>query len=89
MQQVGDPASLADDNLTTRALLTILLDHYPALISFDELTSELAGVSRSRQRAEMMVADGLAALMSGGLVHKLDGFVFASRAAVRAEQLHR
>ncbi len=89
MQQVGDPIAPADDDRTTRAVLTILLDHYPALTSFDELVSELTGLSRSRKQAEMMAADGLAALMSGGLAHKLDGFAFASRAAVRAEQLHR
>ena len=86
MQQTGDPNPLTGD-MTPRPLMTILLDHYPALLSLDELISEFAGLSRDRKQAEMMVADGLAALMSGGLAHKLDGFVFASRAAVRAEQL--
>lgn len=87
MHPAGDPNPLAGDDLTAGPLLTILLDHYPVVLSLDELVREYAGLARDRQTAELMVADGLAALMGSGLAHKLDGFVFASRAAVRAGQL--
>lgn len=87
MQPAGDPNPLTGDDLTARAILVILLDHYPALLSIEELVSEYAGLSRDRQTAELMVADGLAALLCSGLIHKLNGFVFASRAAIRAGQL--
>ena len=78
---------MADLLLTARAVLTILLDHYPALLTFDEVVSEYAALSEDRQRARLMVTDGLAALMGGGLIHQFDRFVFASRPAVRADQL--
>jgi hypothetical protein len=32
-------------------------------------------------------SDGLGRLVRAGLIHRLDGFVFASRAALRAEQI--
>jgi hypothetical protein len=35
----------------------------------------------------LAVTDGLARLFGAGLVHRLEGFVFATRAAVRGEQL--
>ena len=86
MQQTGDPNPLTGD-VTPRPLMTILLDHYPALLSLDELVSEYAGLASDRRKAEMMVADGLAALVGSGLAHKLGDFVFASRSAVGYQQL--
>ena len=88
MQAPSDPSPPAGDDLNAAPLLTILLDHYPALMSLDELVNEFAGLSRDRKQAEMMVADGLAALMASGLIHRIDRFVFASRAAVKAEQFY-
>lgn len=77
----------AEVEQTAQSVLAILTGHYPALLSFDEVVSEYAGL-QDRTRARLMVMDGLAALMASGLAHQLDGFVFASRAAVRADQLN-
>lgn len=87
MQQAGNPDPIPSEDQTAWMILTILTEHYPALLSFDEVVSEYAGLSRDRGQAHLMVVDGLAALMGSGLAHKLDRFVVASRAAIRFEQL--
>lgn len=89
MQQPDNtPSSLATGaDYAARSVLGILTDHYPALLSFDEVVHEYAGFSLDLSQARVMVADALAHLMQAGLVHRLDQFVFASRPAVRAEQL--
>lgn len=38
---------------------------------------------------EIPVIDSLNRLHGGGLIHRLDGFVFATRAALRSDQLAR
>jgi hypothetical protein len=38
---------------------------------------------------DVAATDGLARLYGAGLVHRLDGFVFATRAALRSDQLAR
>lgn len=38
---------------------------------------------------EVTVIDSLNRLHGGGLIHRLDGFVFATRAALRSDQLAR
>jgi hypothetical protein len=38
---------------------------------------------------EVAVIDSLNRLHGGGLIHRLDGFVFATRAALRSDQLAR
>jgi hypothetical protein len=49
------------------------------LWSLDELVAELGD--------EPAVLNALAALQGAGLVHRADGFVFASRAAARCSEL--
>ncbi|MGH2831887.1 MAG: hypothetical protein ACRDK2_03855 [Solirubrobacteraceae bacterium] len=51
----------------------------PGLWSVDELARALGD--------PLKAIDGLRRLESYGLVHRLDDFVFPSRAAVRAEQI--
>jgi hypothetical protein len=62
-------------------LLALLLEHYPAQLSVGELMCELGWPY------EFRIHDALARLKQAGLAHRHDDFVFASRAAVRAQEL--
>jgi hypothetical protein len=69
-----------DEFRTDAAILTLLVDddsHRPWAV--EEVERELDDV--------LAVTDGLSRLRSAGLVHRLDGFVFATRPAVRAAEL--
>jgi hypothetical protein len=62
------------------AVLELLLDHHPALLSIDELVREMTAGSQSldgRDRIEVAVRE----LVQAGLAHQLQGFVFASHSA--------
>ena len=73
--------SPADDvTVSDRAILTLLLDddsQRPWAV--EELARELGDPEETH--------DALARLHGAGLIHRLDGFVFASRPAVRGQQL--
>jgi len=70
-----DPAETADS-----AVLLVLTDAYPALLSEEE-------VRRESRHAKIDVEDALARLTAAGLIHRLNGFVFASRTAAHAGRL--
>lgn len=63
---------------TDRMVLMLLLDE-PGLWSLDEIGREISTVPD--------VEDGINRLHAVGLVHKLDQFSFATRAAVRGQRL--
>jgi hypothetical protein len=63
---------------TDRMVLMLLLDE-PGLWSLDEISREISTVPD--------VEDGINRLHAVGLVHKLDQFAFATRAAVRGQRL--
>lgn len=67
-----------DGDLIDRAILRLLTDA-PALWSVAEVTSEIG--------SETATTDGLARLAGAGLIHRLDQFVFATRAAFCGQRL--
>lgn len=70
-----------DSAQTEGAILALLLDFEAGSIwSEDELVRAL-GASR------VEVMDGLASLYAGGLIHRCEGFVFATRAASNFDRL--
>jgi hypothetical protein len=67
-------------------VLTALLTAYPAQRSTDELVRELAGYVddfADRDRIENAIRD----IVATGLAHRHGAFVFATRAAVRFDEL--
>lgn len=71
------------------AILDLLLDEHPGLLHIDELTRLYAGASIQPGEAARIVEDALSELLAGGLAHRLERFVFASRAARRGRDLAR
>lgn len=77
--------SLPDVDEVAGVVLGILVSNHPGLLGIEELVCEFAGL-RDRGSARVLVEDGLAQLLASGLAHRLDGFVFATRAAMRARE---
>lgn len=67
-----------DSDQTDDAILGLLFN-CPCLWATDEVAREIGD--------EVGTADGLARLAGAGLVHRLDRFVFPTRAAWHAQQL--
>lgn len=78
---------LPDEDEVASIILDLVRRRYPALVATDELVRELAHPSLMQPIAEPAIYDGLVELTTSGLVHRLDGFVFASRTAIRAAEL--
>jgi hypothetical protein len=76
-----------DRDRAARFLLGCLISRSPALLAVDELVREFAGSTRNLDAARVLIDDGLAELLGSGLAHRVDRFVFASQAAIRASQL--
>jgi hypothetical protein len=81
MQDQRIPPTVLEDDEIDEAIMSLLLDQRRGLWSVEEIASEM----KDRVDAE----DGLARLAAAGLVHRLDGFAFATRAAARAIDLAR
>jgi hypothetical protein len=74
------PAPAVDDETIDAGILGLLLNPTKQRPwSVDEVAREIGN--------NMAVADGLARLYGAGLIHRLDGFVFATRSAVRGDQI--
>lgn len=80
---LDEPAAAAD------TVFGMLCDAGPGLATVDELAREYAGLERDPRQADMVVRDALAELVARGLVHRLDRFVFVSRAGTGALRLQR
>ena len=76
MHDQPTPADQQDS--TDSAILGLLFDS-PTPWATAEVARELGD--------EVAATDGLAHLVGAGLVHRLDGFVWATRAAVRGQRL--
>lgn len=86
-QPRADCSSLLERQDVAAVLLDILIAEHPAILSADELVRLFAGGRLDIREASPIVTDGLAELLASGLVQRLDGFVFASRSALRAREL--
>jgi hypothetical protein len=70
-------------------VLDILLNQHPSLLHLDELVWLYAGGSLEHQQARPIVEDALSELLASGLAHRLEGFVWVSRAGRRGVVLIR
>jgi Fe2+ or Zn2+ uptake regulation protein len=69
-----------------QAVLELLLEHHPGLLSIEELTRELiAGADTFDARDRIAVA--VRELVAAGLANRVGEFVFASHAAAVADRL--
>jgi Fe2+ or Zn2+ uptake regulation protein len=69
-----------------RAVLELLLDHHPGLLSLDKVVREMTAGAESfgeRDPIELAVRE----LVEAGLAHRLGHFVFASHAAASLRAL--
>jgi hypothetical protein len=85
MSECADQPTSEDDK-AQQAVLALLLDVYPAQLALDEVLRELTDRPDEfgpRDRVNNAVRD----LVAAGLVHRHGHFVFASRAAVRFDEL--
>jgi hypothetical protein len=72
------PSVIERDNAQDRALMmTLLLETSHRPWAVDEIAREMGED----------VSDSLRRLYGGGLIHRLDGFVWASRAAAMADEI--
>jgi hypothetical protein len=75
-----------EDDFAQQGVLTILLDAHPAQRSIEEVVREMTDRPDEfapRDRIESAIRD----LVGAGLVHHHGPFVFATRAAVRFDEL--
>ena len=82
----GDPPPTHPEELAQQSVLAILLDAYPAQRSIDEVVREMTDRPDdfgARDTIENAVRD----LVGAGLLHRHGPFVFATRAAVRFDEL--
>jgi len=69
-----------------RAVLGLLLEHHPALLSIDEIVRYVA-LDPADFAARDPVHVAIRALVQAGVAHRLDRFVFAAAPAVYFERL--
>ena len=81
------PADSLDPDDLAGAVLSLLIIDQPGLQTPDELARKLAGLSGDLQSARRQADDALADLAAHGLVHRLEGFVLPSQAAIRSQAL--
>jgi hypothetical protein len=84
--EIAAPLTLEDDEIC-QIVLSILLERHPALVAFEELAAEFPGPDTERDIPASVIHDAIDELVRLGLVYRLDRFVFASYAAVRARAL--
>jgi hypothetical protein len=76
----------SDADSAASVVLGVVLDQHPAHLSLEEIIRETADDPlRFEDRDE--TADAIRDLVRAGLLHRAGEFVFATRAAVRADEL--
>ncbi len=78
---------LPDQDEVASVILSIVLKRHPALVAIEELVREMSEPSLMQYIDEPLVHDALADLVTSGLVHRLDRFVFVTQTMIRATQL--
>ncbi len=78
---------LPDQDEVTSVILSIVLKRHPALVAIEELVRELSEPSLMQCIDEPLVYDALEDLVTSGLVHRLDRFVFVTQTMIRATEL--
>jgi hypothetical protein len=78
---VSEPAQATAD------ILDILIGQHPGLLHVDELARMYGRASVEPDSARRIVDDAISELLASGLVHRLDRFVFVTRAALCAREL--
>ena len=73
----------------TAAVLDLLIGEHPGLLHREELVRLYARGSLEHGEAARIVDDAISELLASGLAHRLDRFVFASRAALRGREFAR
>ena len=81
-----EPMRRSDEEQAEQAVLALLLDVHPAQLSIDEVVREMTDEPDEFAPRDR-VSNALRDLAAAGLVHRHGAFVFASRAAVRFEDL--
>jgi ethanolamine ammonia-lyase small subunit len=79
--------SASDD--PTAAVLDLLIGEHPGLLHVEELVRLYARGSVEHDAAARIADDAISELLASGLAHRLDQFVFASRAALHGRHLAR
>ncbi len=82
-------AGTAEDSFD-EALLGLLIDDYPGLWSVAELSRSLTSSAQAAASGEIETCDtedAVERLFAAGLIHRVGGFVFATRAAHAAQRL--
>jgi hypothetical protein len=75
-----------EDDLAQQSVLAVLLDAYPAQRSTEEVVRELT--DRPDEFAERdRIDNAIRDLVGAGLLHRHGSFLFATRAAVRFDEL--
>lgn len=80
-------SSLPERQGVSAVLLDILIAQHPPMLATDELVRLYAGGRVEHREAAPIVNGGLAELPASGLIHRLGGFVFAGRSALRVREL--
>lgn len=82
MQELDEDARriLREPDDDARLILRLIVEQPTVHFTVDELSREAAW-------PPVRVEDALAELSRPGLIHRIDGFVFASRTAVRCHEL--
>jgi Fe2+ or Zn2+ uptake regulation protein len=83
----GRPLSRAqEDHRLQQAILALLVHEHPAQRCVDEVIRELTDQPQDPMQRDA-ITNALRRLAAAGLIHRHGAFVFATRAAVRADQL--
>jgi hypothetical protein len=78
---------IPDSDEVARTILDIILRQHPSLVAIEDLTRELCHPSLLQQIDGSSIHDGLLDLTCCGLIHRLDNYVFATRAVLRSREL--
>jgi hypothetical protein len=72
--------------IAQQAILTMLLDIHPGQLSFDEVVREMTSSPNDLADRDA-VHNAVTDLVGAGLLHRHGEFVFATRAAMRSDEL--